>query len=285
MPLPQIRLTALFRYPVKSCAATPLTHATLDAFGFRHDRGWMVVGARTGFFMTQREYPRMALIAPTVADEAEGALWLAAPGMPTLSVTHDAAEIRARRTVTVWRFTGPAEDCGDTAADWLSTFLHEDCRLVQTPPDWGRVVNPANTATRPPEPIRFVDGYPILLTSEASLADLNSRLDAPVPMSRFRPNLVIGGATAWAEDGWRAVVAGANGGVHLCIAKPSDRCAMTTVDQRTGEKTGPEPLRTLSDFRRDETGRVLFGMNLIADASENGEPLVLRVGDGVVPEV
>ena len=284
--MPPIRITALFRYPVKSCAPTPLNAATLDAFGFRHDRGWMVVGARTGFFMTQREYPRMALIAPTVADEAE-TLHLAAPDMPTLSVARDDAGSRAaRRTVTVWRFAGPAEDCGDAAAEWLSTFLQEDCRLVRIPPDWGRVVNPANTATRPPEPIRFVDGYPILLTSEASLADLNARLDAPVPMSRFRPNLVIEGAPAWAEDAWRAVGVGANGGVRLRIAKPSDRCAMTTVDQRTGEKTGAEPLRTLSGFRRDEAGRVLFGMNLIADAGRSGgEPLVLRVGDMVVPEV
>jgi uncharacterized protein YcbX len=154
---------------------------------------------------------------------------------------------------------------------WLTDQLGTPCRLVHQPTESVRPL--ATGRSRGGEHVSLADAYPYLLTTEASLSDLNQRLDRPVGMERFRPNLVVEGATPWSEDGWQRLQIGA---VTFRVAKPCERCRVTTVDPDTGE-TGPEPLRTLATFRRHGDG-VVFGVNLVAET--NGP---LRLGDPVTP--
>ena len=146
---------------------------------------------------------------------------------------------------------------------------------MRTPDDFTRRVNPEYA--RPDDRVSFADGYPVLLASESSLADLNERLAVPVPMNRFRPNIVIAGAEPFAEDGWRTLTT--ESGVTFRVAKPCARCAIPTVDQATGAKTGKEPLATLTAYRRSPDGGVHFAMNLIPDQPGSR----LRIGETMHP--
>lgn len=259
-------VSALYCYPIKSCAGTALDEAAIDARGIRHDRELLVIDAATGRFLTQRELPRMALIAPRIAD---GALRATAPGMPAL-----AAPIRregATREVAVWRDRCPAVDQGADAARWFSDFLRHECRLVRMAEGFVRRVDPAY-ATADRDQVGFADGYPFLLLSEESLADLNRRLPEPLPTDRFRPNIVIaGGGAPYVEDRLARVRIGA---VAFQVVKACARCAITTTDQATAQR-GKEPLATLATYRRVERG-VLFGQNLIHEG-----PGTIRRGDRV----
>jgi uncharacterized protein YcbX len=268
-----VKISGLFFYPIKSCAGIAVQEAILDAQGIRYDRRWMVVRAEDGRFLTQREYPHMAVIHPTVT--ADG-LTVEMPGTTPLVIPFAPDAELNRAEITVWGFTGEALDEGDGAAAWFSEAMGLSCRLVRTPEDFTRRVNPAYAALG--DRVGFADGYPLLLASETSLADLNARLAVPLPMNRFRPNLVVTGAPAFAEDGWRTLHIPATG-TTFRVSKPCARCAITTVEQATGEKSGPEPLATLARFRRTDDNKVLFGMNLIHDW--RGEPLQLRIGDPV----
>ncbi|GAB4452511.1 MAG: MOSC domain-containing protein [Armatimonadaceae bacterium] len=264
-----VEINGLFYYPIKSCRGTAVEEAALDVRGFRHDRRWMVVRAETGRFVTQREYPRMAQVCPTVA---EGSLLVSAPGMSDLCVPPQPEDALTRRSVSVWQFSGDGLDEGEEAAEWFSAMMGFPCRLVRTPDDFSRRVS--RKYSRGEEPVGFADGFPFLLTSEESLADLNSRLEAPVPMARFRPNIVVRGATAWAEETWRTLRA-TGSGTEFTVAKPCTRCAVTTVDQESGAKMGAEPLATLARYRRDSNGKVCFAVNLVANSSVG----VVRVGE------
>jgi uncharacterized protein YcbX len=214
----------------------------------------MVVDAASGVFLTQRDEPRLARIAPALVD-AE--LALAAPGVGQVRVRLAATD-GPRRRVRVWRYEGDGVDQGDEAAGWLSQLLGRAVRLVRTPPGHPRRVNPERSPV--PAPVAFSDGYPFLVVSQGALDALNARLPAPIPIDRFRPNLVVDGCAPHAEDGWRRIRVGA---VELLLVKPCDRCAVTTVDQRTGERAGAEPLRTLARYRRRD-GAVWFGQNAVA---------------------
>jgi len=267
-PAADIAVTALHVYPVKSCAGVALARAEVGPRGIRQDREYMVVEAATGAFLTPRELPRMALIRPALAD---GRLRLEAPGMPPIGVAPVPDGEGEAREVVVWKDACRAVDQGDEVAAWLGEFLGIDCRLVRMADDHVRRVDPAY-ATGERDQVGFADGYPFLLISEESLADLNGRLAEPLPMNRFRPNLVVaGGGAPFLEDGWRRVRIG---GLGFAVVKPCARCAITTTDQATGAR-GKEPLRTLATFRRGERG-VLFGQNLIHDGE--GE---IAVGDRV----
>jgi uncharacterized protein YcbX len=251
-------------YPIKSARGVALAEAKLTDRGFEHDRRFLVTDRR-GVFLTQRELPALARIEVLLA-AAE--LVLGAPGMPEI-----AAPLRPRageaRTVRVWRSTCSAIALGDDLARWLSAYLGTECELVYMPDDSIRLVNPAYA--RDGERVGFADGYPFLLTNAASVAELSGRLDHPVPMNRFRPNIVVDGAAPFAEDGWRALTIGE---VPFRVAKPCDRCAITTIDQATGER-GKEPLATLAGYRKHD-GKVLFGQYLL----HRGEGVV-RIGDPV----
>lgn len=261
----ELTVTSIHVYPIKSCRAIDLKAARLDELGLSYDRRLMIVDAATSRFLTQREEPRMALIAPRLAPTS---LQVTAPNMPLLKVDLN-RDVPERREVTVWRFTGPAEDLGENAASWVSTVLERPCRLVRFADDVQREVNPKYAG--PGVLTAFTDGYPILIANEGSLDDLNGRASERVPMSRFRPNIVIKGAAPFAEDTWKRIRIGE---VEVDVVKPCSRCAITTVDPATA-KRGKEPLATLAQYRLHEK-ETWFGQNCIHRSLGS-----IRVGDSV----
>jgi uncharacterized protein len=208
-----------------------------------------------GRFVTQRELPRLALIATGLDDHG---LNLSAPGAPTVAVPFDFRGESVQ--VTVWRDRCHAHDQGDAVAHWLSDFAGRPLRLVRFDPAHRRPSDAAWTGGVDAVS-RFSDGFALLAISLASLADLNARLPAPLPMNRFRPNLVLDGLAPYGEDTVGDLVAGV---VRLRRVKPCARCSVTTTDQATGVVDGDEPLRTLKTYRWDAALRgVTFGQNLI----------------------
>lgn len=275
--MPAVLVTGLYLYPVKSLRGCAMPVAELDALGLVGDRRFLVVD-EAGKFLTQRTLPRMALV-DTALKATE--LVLSAEGAGRITVPRAADPAAPLRTVSVWKSEGLlAEDCGENVADWLCGFLDVKCRLVRIGSSFSRPV--LKKAGRPGDVFSFADGAPLLVTSEASLAELNARIVAnggePVPMDRFRPNVVVADCAPFAEDEWPRVRLG---DVVLRSAGKSDRCIMTTTDQKTGER-GKEPLRTLAQFRRDpvEPAAVYFGVNFINESKRG----VLRVGDAVAVE-
>jgi uncharacterized protein YcbX len=259
------RVTSIHVYPIKSCRAIDLKSTRLDELGLLYDRRLMVIDAETSRFLTQRDEPRMTLITPRLAPTA---LQVSAPEMPPLKVDMNRDDM-PRREITVWNFTGPAEDMGENAASWISTVLQRSCRLVRFPEDVQREVSPKRVG--PGVLTAFTDGYPILITNEGSLEDLNGRASERVSMSRFRPNIVIGGAAAYAEDTWKRIRVGE---IEIDVVKPCSRCAITTVDIATG-KRGKEPLATLAQHRRYEK-ETWFGQNAVHRSLGS-----IRIGDSV----
>ena len=260
-----VTLSALHVYPVKSLAGIKLQEAEVTGRGLRHDRRFMVVDP-AGDFFTQRDIPKMA----TVWTEIEGGkLRLAAPDVGEVEVDAEPAG-GDPMTVKVWNSTCAAVAPSPEADRWLTGYLGAPCRLVYMPESTRRPVNPAYGGDNA---VGFADGYPFLVTNEGSLADLNARLRRPVPMNRFRPNLVLSGAPAFAEDGWREFRVG---GASFRMAKPCGRCQVTTTDQATGEVMGPEPLSVLTAYRDSKDFGARFGMNAVATSGG-----VVRVGDPV----
>ncbi|MEP7226822.1 MAG: MOSC N-terminal beta barrel domain-containing protein [Gemmatimonadales bacterium] len=259
-----IRLTGINVYPIKSTRGIPLAESAVDDFGLRYDRRWMVVDD-AGVFLSQRSHPRLALVVPSIGD---GVLQVDAPGMPALRTPLHPKNTVATR-VTVWDDDCPATWVGAHAAEWFSDFLGCACTLGHMA---DQVVRPADPAFAPPGVrVSFADGFPFLMISEESLADLNGRLAEPLPMNRFRPNLVVAGGEPYAEDGWGSIEIG---GVRLQVVKPCARCLVTTTDQDTGKRR-QEPLRTLATYRK-VGGEVMFGQNVVHEG-----PGRMRVGDPV----
>lgn len=253
----RVTLTGLFVHPVKSCRGIALEECALTPRGLEHDREWMIVDA-DGNFLTQRQHPRLALIEMQLTSKA---LQLGATGHGQIEVPL-ALRTMPRRRVRVWRHDCEALNEGEAAAEWLSAFLGQPARLVRFDPAHRRLSNTEWTGGLEAEN-RFSDGYPLLVLSEESLAELNRRIGEPLPLDRFRPNLVICGAGPHAEDFARTLK---TRGVELRLVKPCVRCRITTTDQRTAEM-GKEPLRTLATYRHDERlGGVTFGMNTIVIA-------------------
>lgn len=252
-----MQLSAIYVYPIKSTRAVALESAEVVERGLRHDRRFMVV-SDMGLMLTQRAMPELAKIAATIDDG--------------LTIRYESSTVRVplvptgpRRRATVWNDDVDAIDVPG-AHELLSDALGVPAHLVYMPDDAHRRHKGAS--------VSFQDAYPLLLTNEASLADLNARMAAPLPMDRFRPNLVVRGAPAWAEDNWDHVRIGE---VELDVPKPCERCAVTTIDQQTAEK-GREPLATLARFRLRD-GKVWFGENLVHKNFGT-----LRVGDSLVAQ-
>lgn len=261
-----MKLLAAFLYPVKSMRAVAVDTLTLDAKGIVGDRRWMVVDAN-GAFVTQRTVPAMTHVQPALL--ADG-VRLAVEGAAPLEVTTPAPDA-PRRKVTVWRDTFDALDAGDAAARWLTAHLGFACRLVCFADDVRRAVD---STYAPDAETSFTDGYPLLITNEASLDALNATLPAPVPMARFRPNLVVRAPRAWAEDRWAALEVG---GVTLEGVKPCARCVAITRDQQTGvQPAGSAPLTALAALHTLPGRGAIFGMNLVHRGHGT-----LRVGDEV----
>lgn len=264
-------LSALNVYPVKGLKGIALTQARCTERGLEHDRRWMVVDAEDSF-LSQREVPRMATIW---TDIAKGKLTLSAPDTDPVDIPLAPPPSSPRMRVTVWSSECEALAVSGEADAWLSDYLAMECRLVYMPDNSRRLSNPEYGGEG--KLVGFADGYAYLLTADASLAELNSRLEAkkhsPLPMNRFRPNLVVAGAEPYAEDGWKEVRIGQ---ATFRIAKPCGRCQVTTTDQATGEVTGPEPLATLATYRDSKEFGNMFGMNLVM--LKTG---AIRVGDAV----
>jgi hypothetical protein len=272
-------LSQLVLYPIKSCAGIAVPAATVDHAGLSangvSDREWMLVDDE-GRFLTQREHPRMALIVPRIDG---GALLVHAPGLAPLAVALTLPAPAARRQVRIWDDSAQALDCGDAAGAWFSQALGRRCRLVRC--DLQALRHSSTRWTNGlAVPVTFSDGYPILVIGTASLADLNQRLNhagrAPLPMNRFRPNLVIDDLEAFEEDYAESFDVGS---LRLTPVKPCPRCPIPSVDQATGVP-GPDPLDILQSYRAKPQldGAICFGMNCIVGS---GAGHTLRVGDQI----
>jgi uncharacterized protein YcbX len=248
-------VSGLFVYPVKGCRGIPLGRARLEARGLRHDRRWAIVD-ETGTTLTQRNHPRLALVDVAIED-ASLVLSPRDAGAPALRLPM--APSGPRRSVTVWHDTVDAIDAGEEAARWATQLLGISASVVHMPDDVRRAAKPAYA--RPDDIVGFADAFPLLLATTASLADLNARMERPLPMDRFRPNVVVDGCAPWAEDAWTRVRIG---DLPVRVVKPCDRCVVTTTDQQTGER-GVEPLRTLATFRK-RGNDVFFAVNGVPDA-------------------
>lgn len=278
-------LSHLLLYPIKSCGGIAVREATLLETGLAaygvHDREWMLV-TEAGQFLTQREFPRMALIRPLPEG---GNLRVSCPGMGDLllPVAWDAAA--PTRHVQIWDDSVTASDCGDVAGNWFTEALdtRERVRLVRFHHD---VVRPTSVKWTGgvPSQTRFADGYPLLLIGQSSLDDLNGRLRAAgrelLPMDRFRPNLVVDGLEAFEED---YIAYLSTGAAEIRPVKPCARCPIPAIDQATGVP-GPDPLDILQTYRANPKmdGAVCLGMNCIVSAGAGSR---LRVGQELAAEL
>lgn len=260
------RISEIWIYPIKSMGGISLETAQVKPKGFMLDRRWMLVDENNRF-ITQREINPMAFFKLSVSGDS-------------LVVQHqlDRLEIPVNERVgnsfnaTIWDDTVQVVEVNAEKSKWFSEKLGMTCKLVAFPEENPRPVDPRYKVGN--DHVGLADGYPYLIIGQSSLDDLNSRLAAPVPMNRFRPNLVFTGGTAYEEDSWQKFQVGTNQFVGV---KPCARCVLTTVDQTTGVK-GPEPLATLSRYRRNEN-KVLFGQNVIALDYEK-----VSVGDEIIVE-
>jgi uncharacterized protein len=245
----------LFVYPVKSAAGIECESVELSPQGFRHDREWMIVDP-AGRFLTQREEGRLALLSTAIED---GGLRLSTPSGQGIrvAVDHGGAPV----SVQVWNAQCRAFDAGPEAAQLLSDFLGRPLNLVRFDTSQPRLADARWTAGAA-VPTFFSDGYPLLVLSQASIDDLAARVGSSLPVQRFRPNILLEGVPAYAEDAANLLESGE---VRLQLTKPCARCAITTIDQKTGARTGEEPLATLKSYRFDKELRgVVFGRNAYA---------------------
>lgn len=245
-----IEISGLSIYPVKSAAGIAVDTFNLGSTGPQWDRRWMVVDDKRRF-LTQRRLPAMCLI---MAKPLESGLELTAEGRPGVVVDNNDQQTPVR--VKVWDDEVDALDCGEQAAQWLTQYLKVSCRLVFMPDSTRRPVDPQYA--RQHEQVSFADGFPLLLVSEASLGELNHRLTAPVNMDRFRPNIVVRGCEAFAEDRWQRI---AVAGIEFTVAKPCSRCIIPAINPLSGQKNS-EILQVLREFRQRDNA-VFFGQNLL----------------------
>jgi len=250
-----VEVSQLNYYPVKSCAGIRLTTAQIGTRGIEYDREWAIVDAHSHMVLTQRQIATLCLIKPSIQNSgAAVSLLLSGEGMPGTEIpVVDGEEVETRFP---WGPVSRGQDQGDTAANWLSSYLKRDCRLLHFSPHFVRQVD-QEFAKRTTDQTGYADDFAFLLISEGSLQELNSHLVEPLPMNRFRPNIVVRGATSYAEDEWKMVRIG---NVVFDVVHPCGRCVITTVNQDNASK-GVEPLHTLAKIR-NVNNSLLFGMHL-----------------------
>lgn len=248
-------VSQLWIYPIKSLSGISLDSVLLEKRGFQYDRRWMLVD-KENRFITQRQYPRMTLIEPELSDFG---LAIRAPDMPTLIIPYPDPQIELydEVEVTCWDDQITAHHINTAIDNWFSEFLDVDCQLVYMPDKTLRPVDP--DYSQADDIASFSDGFPNLIISEASLEDLNSRVDIDLTMSRFRPNIVVSGCEPYAEDGFGHFKIEQ---IEFYAVKPCSRCVITTINPNSGEKESREPLQTLSQFRK-MNNKVFFGQNLL----------------------
>lgn len=259
-------LSGLFIYPIKSLGGISVSQAVVQERGLQYDRRWLVVD-KDGLFLTQRTLPQMATIRIEVTPDGL-LLHSQHSAMPPLQVSIEASGPLVE--VQIWGDRVPALEVAPDAHTWLSEALGTNCRLVYMPDDSRRLVDAQYAHNG--ELTSFSDGFPFLILGQASLDDLNDRLDEPVPADRFRSNFLVSGSEAFAEDGWRRFRIGE---VEFEVLKPCARCVVVTTDQQTGQRLGREPLRTLATYR-NQGGKVYFAQNVVARSLGT-----VRVGDPI----
>ncbi|EON76043.1 Flavodoxin reductases (ferredoxin-NADPH reductases) family 1 [Lunatimonas lonarensis] len=263
-----MKLQDIYIYPIKSLGGIRLASAKLEERGIQYDRRWMLVDAQ-GCFLSQRTHPQMALLGVSVLPEG-------------LRITHKmdkrqsilvpfTPETNRMIPVSIWEDLVAGQVVSKTAGRWFSEILRMPCELVMMPENIQRKIDPKYAVKG--ETVSYADAMPYLLIGQASLDDLNARLENPVPMNRFRPNLVFSGGIPYEDDGWKTLRIG---DAVFKITKPCARCVLTTVDQATAKK-GKEPLRTLAGYR-NVGGKVLFGQNMLLLGGSS-----LHVGDALIP--
>lgn len=271
------QISELNRYPVKSMGAVTLQQARIDRFGIEKDRRWMLVDQHNQF-LTQRKIARMSLLSITEHQSSEGdwGISIQVNKPSRLSSTENALHFSKDQnfsnetlSVSVW-----GENCEGRVADdyinlWLSQVLEEPCRLVFMDDGYQRKVD--TEYAKHDETVSFTDGFPLLLTTESSLAAFNTHLTSPIEMLRFRPNIVLRGNEAFAEDGWKRIKVGS---MEFRVVKPCSRCAIPTINLGTAEKE-PEVFKALKKHRSNGR-KVYFGQNLLAVGQG-----VISVGDTV----
>lgn len=257
-----MRLAAIHTYPVKGCYRLDHERAEVEPWGLAGDRRWMIVAADTGQAVTQREEPKLTQLRPQLST----GLLVVSTALMDSDLTVSPPDGSELTDVRLFRFRGPVARAGAAADEWLSTALDRKVMLVYMHDTDVRPTNPDYSMAA--DRVSFADGYPLLLANTASLAQLNDWIaesgsdEGPLPMTRFRPNLVVEAAPAWAEDdllGRRVRI----GATAFRVVKPCDRCVVTTTDQDSGER-GHEPLRTLGRHRNIDQG-LMFAVNLIPD--------------------
>jgi uncharacterized protein YcbX len=308
---PPLTIAALFVHPVKSCAGITVGAAALTRDGLSPwDRAWAVVKAGdTGRVLTQRDCTALALISTALpaeallgeGEEAGASLTLTSPGHPPLLVPLTRPPGALRTHASVWEWSGDVDDEGEEAAAWVSGVIGRAARLVRYSPGRAhcRPVAPAWTPQGAPAGAEaaFKDGFPLLVVSASSVADLAARLGRPtLDGRRFRANLVIAGAPAWAEDGWAELAIGEGDGLRIGLTKPCDRCTIPAVNPDSGVVDGKDITPGLRHFRTGAALRwdgvlkawknaVFFGWNgaLLGGDGGTQEEVVglVRVGDAV----
>ncbi len=264
--MPQLYLSEINIYPVKSMGGLSLKSARVEDRGFEHDRRWMLVD-ENGVFISQRQYPEMALIQLSIDDDGLRAIHKTKNYSPLFIPFEDYVDFEI--DVKIWDDVCSAIPVSNEADCWFSKALQIPCRLVHMPDSSRRLVDTKYAANN--DIVSFADGYPFLLIGQKSLDDLNGRLETPVSMNRFRPNLVVEGSLPFDEDNWKTIKIGE---ITFSVVKPCARCSVTSVNQSTGERNN-EPLATLAAYRK-KGNNVLFGQNLLHN--ENG---ILKIGDPV----
>lgn len=269
--MPQLTLSEIWIYPIKSLGGIRLNSARVHRKGLQFDRRWMLIRP-DGTAMTQREYPDMALFRVHL-NHSEIAVTFQKNEVINSSDSFriDERPAYAEITANVWGDDVKVAEVQPGLSNWFGHHLKTTCKLVSFPEENARPVDPRYSINN--DQVSLADAYPFLLTGQSSLDDLNARLDVRVPMNRFRPNLVFTGGKPFEEDHWRDV---SIGGIRFVAVKKSARCTLITVNQETGER-GAEPLRTLSAYRK-AGNKVFFGQNLIARSEGT-----LHVGDTVIP--
>jgi len=260
--LPPIYVSALYIYPLKGARPIEMGQLELGEFGFKYDRHWMIINNETLRAVTQRQSSKLTLIIPKLT---KNELILEAPDMENLVISLNSSMPKNDITVGVWDDYIVAWDEGPKANAWISKFLGYQCRIVRMKINHDRKIL-KHTATGCKNQCSFADGYPFLIVNTVSMDDLNKRLiensSRILPITRFRPNIVLSGnLKPWEEDFWIKVKIGST---IFHVVKPCDRCRVPTIDQFTGEQ-GEEPAKTLRTFRQNSDKAIFFGQNLIHD--------------------
>ncbi|WP_304131054.1 MOSC domain-containing protein [Ignavibacterium album] len=266
-----LHLSEIFIYPIKSLGGISLSEAFVEQRGLQFDRRMMLVD-EYGIFITQRDFPQMALLKTRITDNRLFVIHSTFNQSIILPTNPDDKTSSEGIKVIIWNDACEAIKVSKEADEFFSDMIGIKCSLVYMPGEEFRLVDPERKYVSENHPVSFADGYPFLIIGQSSLDELNKRLENPLPINRFRPNFVFTGGQAFEEDKWKDFLIG---DIRFKAVKPCARCVITTTDQQTAERSD-EPLRTLSTFRRNEN-KVLFGMNLIT--YDHGK---VKVGDKII---